>query len=52
MGIALEHPQLLVTRDAADLDHVQPALEQSANALVPQVGDLSRFLSTCCQHGL
>ena len=35
--VAFQHPELLVSGDAADLDDVQAALEQTADALVTQV---------------
>ena len=37
MCVALQHPKLFVSRDAAALDHVQSAFKETADALVAQV---------------
>jgi len=37
MRVALEHAQLPVPGDRRHLDHVQPALEEARNRLVPQI---------------
>ena len=37
MGVTLEHPQLLVAADRRDLSDVEALLEQTADALVPEI---------------
>lgn len=43
MGVALQHPQFLVTRDATDLDHVETAFEQATDALVTEIMEAQRL---------
>jgi hypothetical protein len=43
MRISLQHTKLLVTRDSADLDHIQTLLKKPGNGLVAEIMEVEVY---------